>query len=214
MHNCSAKTSKGNQCSRAAKVGNLCTYHHNHGCKFGLFIDEVVDESSNEDRGSCPICLDKAEDDDIGIGSACGHFIHQDCAQGLYKLECPVCRASLDDAELLESKDQIRARENAEKERRIAEQIEEDALMASPEVDVERDSPEWCFEIEKCVLYAEHLMADSDNQDENGFVDPVWFASKMKDEIHGGLCNTSRIPCSKYDDLIEEAMSVLIMRIY
>ena len=53
-----------------------------------------------DDVDKCPICLDPVETKEEDVGFLCKHFCHTDCATGLRKLECPICKASINKSKL------------------------------------------------------------------------------------------------------------------
>ncbi len=81
---CSGITNKGKPCTnRITHPKKYCRYH-------------VINNDMIIDLPNCPICLcdiDTADDDPNLI---CGHKFHIGCLNGLFKLECPLCRGPLE----------------------------------------------------------------------------------------------------------------------
>lgn len=99
INRCNWTIKNKKQCSRNAKINNLCTQHHKLKQEKEPKTKSIIPE--HEDP-RCFICLEHVskEEDALfdcsyyltGKGSC---FVHYECGKGLRKLECPGCRTPI-----------------------------------------------------------------------------------------------------------------------
>lgn len=83
----------------------------------------------------CPICLDTNVNGMFKL--SCGHYIHEECAEGLCDMICPLCRTEIKNfpksIQSIVSKNKILRREE------MIQEAEEDILRERQEINVERE---------------------------------------------------------------------------
>lgn len=97
VQQCQHMTKKNLQCRKRTQE-KYCyihkrTYEKNSKIYKDGYVNLESSELANNDTNAlCPICL---ESDKVLHKLNCGHYIHITCCEGMYKLECPMCRAEI-----------------------------------------------------------------------------------------------------------------------
>lgn len=107
LHRCLGRTANGSRCKRRVKDREYCSSHIDQKKesqtiqKEGKEKPELIsnigeDEKQSENGPECCICLES--DKTLYELESCGHGMHMDCLLQLRKLECPLCRTSIQDS--------------------------------------------------------------------------------------------------------------------
>ena len=106
-------------------------------CKYHFCLSKCENPQENGYNDSCPICLEQETPEEKLHIFSCSHKAHLNCLEGMTKLECPICRAPIDN---LPTKITKKITENGEKyedeieqenERAFLEMIREEGSFAS-----------------------------------------------------------------------------------